>query len=397
MSTGEQALGRALATDYFWVRDQFTEEQWDVFMRARRFVDDEVLPAIGPYWEKAELPWPLMRRLAELDLVGAPGIEGEGVPTIDPIAFGLLFMELNRGDGSLGTFLGVQAGLAMRAIATHGSDEQKARWLGPMARLEAIGAFALTEPEHGSDSIALETRARRDGDDWVIDGAKRWIGNGSIADVVVTWARDDDGDVRGFLVRKDAEGMTATNIEGKGAARAIWQADIVYEGVRVPDSERLPGAETFKDTAKVLAGTRGECAWAALGHAVAAYDTALVYVSEREQFGKPLAAFQIVQERLVHMLAEVTGMQLYCMQIGRLAESGDASPTIAGLAKLNNTRKARQVIAEARDLLGGNGILLENHVIRHMADIEAIHTYEGTETMQTLIVGRDITGHAAFA
>jgi glutaryl-CoA dehydrogenase len=397
MSSGEQVLGQALATDYFWVRDQFTEAQWDVFMRARRFVDEEVLPAIGPYWERAELPWPLMRRLAELELVGAPGVEGDGIPTVDPIAFGLLFMELNRGDGSLGTFLGVQAGLAMRAIALHGSEEQRHRWLGPMARLEAIGAFALTEPDHGSDSIALETTARRDGDDWVIDGAKRWIGNGSIADVVVTWARDDDGDVRGFLVPKDAEGMTATNIEGKGAARAIWQADIVYEGVRVPDDARLPGAETFKDTAKVLAGTRGECAWAALGHAVAAYDAALVYTRERQQFGKPLASFQIVQERLVRMLAEVTGMQLYCMQIGRLAEAGDASPTIAGLAKLNNTRKARQVIAEARDLLGGNGILLENHVIRHMADIEAIHTYEGTETMQTLIVGRDITGHAAFA
>src|SRR3954451_25183359 len=188
-----------------------------------------------------------MRRLSELGFVGAPGVEFDGCAAIGPIAFGLLFMELNRGDGSLATFLGVQAGLGMRAIALHGSEEQKARWLPAMSRLDAIGAFALTEPHHGSDSIALETGVCRDGDDWVIDGAKRWIGNGTIADVVVTWARDEEGEVRGFLVEKDTPGMTATNIEGKGAARAIWQADIVYEGVRVPDAARLPGGETFKD------------------------------------------------------------------------------------------------------------------------------------------------------
>ncbi len=186
-------------------------------------------------------------------------------------------------------------------------------------------------------------------------------------------------------------------IEGKGSLRAIWQAQISIEDVEVPAANRLPGANSFKDTARVLAGTRSTCAWAALGHAVAAYDTALTYAKRREQFGRPLCSFQIVQDRLVKMLAEVTSMQLYCLQIGRLAERGELSDTIAGLAKLNNTRKARQVCAEARDMLGGNGILLENHVIRHMADIEAIHTYEGTETMQTLIVGRDITGVGAFA
>ena len=186
-------------------------------------------------------------------------------------------------------------------------------------------------------------------------------------------------------------------MEGKGASRAIWQADIVLDGARVPEASRLPGAERFKDTARVLITTRTTCAWGALGHAVAAYDTALTYSKQREQFGKPLCAFQIVQDRLVKMLAEVTGMQLYCMQLARLEESGRLTDTIAGLAKLNNTRKARQVIAEARDLLGGNGVLLENHIIRHMGDIEVIHTYEGTETMQTLIVGRDITGVGAFA
>jgi glutaryl-CoA dehydrogenase len=285
----------------------------------------------------------------------------------------------------------------MKSIAMLGSEEQKERWLPPMARLEQFGAFALTEPNHGSDSVALETSARRVGDSYVINGAKRWIGAGSIADVVVVWARDEEGKVGGFLVEGGTPGYDAQVIEGKGSLRAIWQAQISIEDAEVPLENRLPGARSFKDAGRVLAGTRSTCAWAALGHAVAAYETALTYSKRREQFGRPLASFQIVQDRLVKMLAEVTSMQLYCLQIGRLAERGELTDTIAGLAKLNNTRKARQVCAEARDMLGGNGILLENHVIRHMADIEAIHTYEGTETMQTLIVGRDITGIGAFA
>ena len=390
-------LGEALATDYFFVREQFTDEQWERFLATRRFVDQEVLPAINDYWEAAELPWPLMRRLAELNLLGED-IEGHGCPGMSPLSRGLVNMELHRGDGSLGTFLGVQSGLAMKAIDLLGSDEQKARWLPAMATLESIGAFALTEPEHGSDSVALETSARRDGDGWVIDGAKRWIGNGSIADVVVVWARStEDRQVKGFLVERGTPGFEAVTMEGKGASRAIWQAELRFDGVRVPEESRLPRAESFKDAGRVLITTRTTCAWAALGHAVAAYDIALTYSKQRTQFGKPLCGFQIVQSRLVKMLAEVTGMQLYCMQLARLEEVGRLSDTIAGLAKLNNTRKARFVIAEARDLLGGNGVLLENHVIRHMGDIEVIHTYEGTETMQTLIVGRDITGIGAFA
>jgi glutaryl-CoA dehydrogenase len=390
-------LGDALATDYFHVREQFTDEQWDHFIATRRFVDHEVLPVINQYWEAAALPWPLMRRLPDLGLLGED-IRGYGCPGMSPLARGLVNMELHRGDGSLGTFLGVQSGLAMKAIALLGSEEQKQRWLPAMAQLEAIGAFALTEPTHGSDSVALDTSARRDGDGWVLDGAKRWIGNGSIADVVVVWARShEDGQVKGFLVEQGTPGFTATTMEGKGASRAIWQADIRLEDAWVPADARLPGAESFKAAARVLITTRTTCAWAALGHAVAAYDAALTYAKQRTQFGKALCSFQIVQDRLVKMLAEVTGMQLYCMQLARLEESGRLTDTIAGLAKLNNTRKARQVIAEARDLLGGNGVLLENHVIRHMGDIEIIHTYEGTETMQTLIVGRDITGIGAFA
>jgi glutaryl-CoA dehydrogenase len=390
-------LGEALATDYFHVREQFSDEQWEHFLATRRFVDREVLPVINEYWESAELPWPLYRRLAELGLLGED-IEGYGCPGMSPLTRGLINMELHRGDGSLGTFLGVQSGLAMKSIALLGSEEHKQRWLPALAALDAVGAFALTEPAHGSDSVALETSARRDGDGWVLDGAKRWIGNASIADVVVVWARSDqDGKVKGFLVEKDMPGFEATTMEGKGASRAIWQADIRLDGVHVPEASRLPGAESFKDAGRVLVTTRTTCAWGALGHAVAGYDAALTYSKQRTQFGRPLCSFQIVQDRLVKMLAEVTGMQLYCMQLARLEATGRLTDTIAGLAKLNNTRKARYVIAEARDLLGGNGVLLENHVIRHMGDIEVIHTYEGTETMQALIVGRDITGVGAFA
>jgi len=393
----DNAIGRSLGTDYFRIGDQLTTQERELWRRTRDFVDDEVLPVINDHWERAEFPWTLARRLAELGLVG-DGIDGYGCPPMSPIATGLVHMEINRGDGSLGTFLGVQAGLAMRSIAALGSEEQRQRFLPAMARLDMIGAFALTEPRHGSDSVSLETSARRDGNAWVIDGSKRWIGNGTIADVVVLWARDvADGKVKGFLIENGTPGFHTRRMEGKGSLRAVWQADIELTGVRVPESNRLPGAHTFADVARVLAGTRNTVAWAALGHATAAYDAAMAYCRQREQFGRPLTSFQIVQDRLVKMLAELSGMQLYCLRLGRLIEEGRLSDTIAALAKMHNTSKARQVIAAARDLLGGNGILLDYHVMRHMADMEAIHTYEGTETIQTLIVGRDITGVGAFA
>ena len=392
-----ETIGRSRGTDFFRIADQLTAEERGYWRTTRDFVDDEVLPVINDYWERAEFPRPLVEKLGKLGVVG-DGIQGYGCPPMSPIACGLIHMELNRGDGSVGTFVGVQAGLAMQSIAMLGSEEQKEQWLPPMAQLSKIGAFALTEPTHGSDSVALETTARRDGDTWTINGAKKWIGNGSIADVIVVWARDvADRQVKGFLVEKGTPGYVARKIEGKGSLRSVWQAEIALTDVEVADGNRLPGANSFKDTGRVLAGTRNAVAWAALGHATAAYEIAVAYCLQRQQFGKPLSSFQIVQDKLVKMLAEVCSMQLYCLRLGRLIEEGNLTDTIAAIAKMNNTRKARQVIFEARDLLGGNGILLDFHVMRHMADIEAIHTYEGTETIQTLIVGRDITGASAFA
>jgi len=390
-------IGRARGTDYFLIAEQLTESEMDYLLRARQFVDHDVLPVINRYWERAEFPFGLVEKLAKLDLVG-DGIEGYGCPPMSPIAAGLINMELNRGDGSVGTFYGVHCGLAMKSIALLGSAEQKKRWLPPMARLEKIGAFALTEPEHGSDSIALEASARRDGDEWVLDGQKRWIGNGSIADVVVVWARDtEDGQVKGFLVEKGTPGFEASVMEGKVALRSVWNAQIQLTGCRVRDGNRLAAARSFKDAGTVLSGTRNTVAWASLGHAVAAYEIALSYAKERMQFGKPLVSFQLIQDKLVRMLCEVTAMQLYCLRLGRLIEDGRFTDTIAALAKLNNTVKAREVCRLAREILGGNGILLDYHVVRHMADMEALYTYEGTAEIQTLLVGRDITGVGAFA
>ena len=317
-------IGRSLGTDYFRIADQLTGEELSYLRRTRDFVDNDVLPVINGYWERAEFPWPLIEKLAKLGVVG-DGIDGYGCPPMSPIATGLVHMELNRGDGSLGTFLGVQAGLAMQSIAMLGSEHQKQRWLPGMAALEKLGAFALTEPMHGSDSVALETSARRDGGDWVIDGAKKWIGNGTLADVVVVWARDvTDGHVKGFLVEKGTPGFDARRMDGKGSLRAVWQAEITLSSVRVPEENRLPGANSFKDAGRVLAGTRNAVAWGALGHATAAYEAAMAYCRQRQQFGKPLMSFQIVQDRLVKMLAEICSMQLYCLRLGLAHRRGQA-------------------------------------------------------------------------
>ncbi|UKA75813.1 acyl-CoA dehydrogenase family protein [Arthrobacter sp. FW306-07-I] len=389
-------LTEALGTDPASVLTGVTDGDRAYWDRARSFVQNEVLPVIDGYWERGEYPLHLLQRLGELDLL-RDGIAVEGYAPMSSMAAGLVNMELSRGDGSVATMVAVQGGLALRSVAECGSPEQKERWLPAIAGGAEYAAFALTEPTHGSDSVALETTATRTEGGFLLNGEKKWIGNGSVGGVSIVWARGEDGQVHGYLVPQGSSGYTATKIEGKLALRAIWQAHIRLEDVFVPEENVLPGARTFKDTARVLLATRLGVAWSAVGHATACYETAVQYAKQRKQFGRPLAASQIVQERLARMLSELATMQLMVVQMTRLDEAGTLTPEQASLAKYTCTRTARGIASNARDLLGGNGILLENRVARHLADIEAIHTYEGTETMQALIIGRGITGTSAFA
>jgi glutaryl-CoA dehydrogenase len=387
--------------DYYLLDELLTDEARAVRSRVRAFVESDVLPVINDYWDRAEFPWPLVPKLAGLGIVGST-IEGYGCPGLSRLAAGMVTLEMSRGDGSINTFLGVQSGLAMGSIDLLGSEEQKQRWLPAMATLDLIGAFALTEPDHGSDSVGLETTVRRDGDSWVLNGHKRWIGNASIADVVVVWARDtEDNRVKAIVVEKNPDGTypdgyTAEVITGKIGKRAVWQPDVTLEDVRVPADNKLAEAHSFRDASRVLTATRGGAAWEALGHAVAAYEIALDYAQHREQFGRPIAGFQLVQHQLAGMLAEITSMQLYCFRMAQLQEQDRWTGPMASLAKMNHARKARQICLDARDILGGNGLLLDYHVARHLTDMEVVHTYEGTDSIQALLVGRDITGISAI-
>jgi glutaryl-CoA dehydrogenase len=393
-------VSQPLDIDFAGAFADVTEEERAHQLAVRRFVQDEVLPVIDGYWERYEVPLDLVKRMAELDFL-RDGVDVPGYPKISKMAEGLAAMEMSRGDGSVSTICGVQGGLALRSIVMLGSDEQIEKYAGPMARGEILGAFALTEPTHGSDSVGLETSAvpeTRDGvEGYVINGEKKWIGLGSIGDISVVWARGEDGQVHGYIVPQDAPGYAATTIEGKVSLRAIHQAHIVLTDVFVPAGNLLPKARTFKDTGRVLFATRLGVAWQAVGQAVACYESAVAYSKQRMQFGRPLAASQMVQERLTRMLSILTQIQLLVKQMTRLDEAGQLTGPQASLAKYTCTRGAREIAAIARDLLGGNGILLENRVARHFTDIEALHTYEGTESVQALIIGRDITGTSAFA
>jgi glutaryl-CoA dehydrogenase len=389
-------LTQASGTDFYLMDELLSSEERSIRNKVRAFCDKEVIPIINDYWERAAFPFELVPRLAALNIAGG-SIKGYGCPGMSAVATGLIALELARGDASICTFFGVHSGLAMSSIAMLGSEEQKQRWLPSMARMEKIGAFGLTEPDHGSDAVALETRAHRIGDEYILNGSKRWIGNASFADVTIIWARDDDGNVGGFLVEKGTPGFEPRVMTGKVAKRAVWQADITLTDVHVPIENRLALSHSFKDTSKVLTATRSGVAWEAVGHAVAAYEIATAYSKQRIQFGKPLASFQIIQSKLASMLANVTSMQLLCLRLGQLQEEGKMTAAMASLAKMNNARLAREVVADAREMLGGNGILLDYHIARHHADIEAVFTYEGTDTVQSLIVGREITGIQAFS
>ena len=392
----EKSLGQSLGTDFYLMDELLTKEERSVRDKVRVFCDKEVIPIINDYWERAEFPFELVPKIAALNIAGND-IKGYGCPGLSAVGSGLIMLELARGDASVCTFFGVHSGLAMHSISMLGSEEQKQRWLPAMARIEKIGAFGLTEPNHGSDAVALETRAQRDGNEYIINGAKRWIGNASFADVTVIWARDDEGNVGGFLVEKGTPGFEPKVMTGKVSKRAVWQTDISLTDVRVPAENRLALSRSFKDTALVLTATRSGVAWEAVGHAIAAYEIALTYAKERIQFDKPLISFQIIQNKLAIMLANVTTMQLLCLRLGQLQEEHKMTASMASMAKMNNARLAREVVADAREMLGGNGILLDYHIARHHADIEAVFTYEGTDTIQSLIVGREITGKQAFS
>lgn len=380
--------------DFYDLEDLLTEEECAVRDSVRDFCDREVIPVAAGYWERAEVPFDLVKKLASLKIAGGT-IKGYGCPGLSAVATGLSVAELARGDGSLNTTFGVHSALAMATIARFGSTEQKDFWLPLMARMEKIGAFAMTEPDHGSDVNIIETHAHREGDYWVLNGSKRWIGNASFADVVIVWAEVEEG-LGAFLVEKGTPGFKAEVITSKLSQRASWQAHITLDNVYIPLSNRLPDAKSFHDFTVSLTYSRCLVAWTALGHATACYEYALAYAKRRVQFGKPIAHFQLVQQKLARMLAEITCMQLLCLRASQLMEAGKLSREIASLAKMQTALKARQIAADARDILGGNGILLEYHVTKHQADLEAIFTFEGTDHIQSLIIGRKITGEQSF-
>ncbi|MCV7716538.1 acyl-CoA dehydrogenase family protein [Micrococcus luteus] len=386
-----------LDVDYLDAFGEATDEDRAHWDRARAY-GQEVLERIDGHWDRAEYPLDLVARAGELDLL-TDGLEVPGHAVMSPLAAGLVAMEISRADGSMAAAAAVQGGLVLRALVHCAGPEQKERYLEPVARGTLPGGFALTEPLHGSDSVSLETSARPDAaGGWVLNGAKKWIGNGAAGGITIVWARDtEDGQVKGFVVEQSTPGYEAEVITGKGALRAIHQAEITLTDVRVGDDARLPGVARFKDAARVLVATRVNVGWSALGHATAMFEAALAYARQREQFGKPLGAHQMVQERLAQMLDEVTAMQTRCVAVARLQAAGRLRDEQASLLKYACTRGARRVAQIARDMLGGNGILLEHRVMRHFADVEALHTYEGTESVQALILGRDLTGMSAFA
>jgi glutaryl-CoA dehydrogenase len=369
----------------------------ELLQRVRAFMQKEVEPVINGYWTREEFPFDLIPAIADLGIVGL-AYSGYGCPGQGSLLSGMVSMEVARVDSSIATFIGVHSGLAMGSIYLFGSEEQKQRWLPAMARMEKVGAFGLTEPDVGSGvARGLTTTARRDGDIWILDGQKKWIGNATFADYVIIWARDlADDQVKGFVVEPGTPGFTAEKMRDKIALRVVQNARITLDGVRVPEANRLPKANSFADTAAVLRMTRAGVAWEAVGCARGAYEHALAYAKKREQFGRPIAGFQLVQDQLVKMLANVTASECMCVRLSQLQEAGHAADEHSALAKAFCTVKMRETVGLARELLGGNGILLENHVGRFVADSEAIYSYEGTREINTLIVGRAITGIAAF-
>ena len=383
------------AVDFYFLDELLSGEEIVTRDRLRDFRAREVAPHASRWSEAAESPFELIPKIAELNLAGGM-IEGYGCPGLSSVAVGLIAREWARADGSVGTFFGVHSFLAMQTIGLLGAEEQKQRWLPEMARFEKVGAFALTEPDHGSDSIGLGTSARRDGDHYVLDGRKKWIGNASFADLVIVWARGEDGEVGGYVVEKGTPGFRAEVITGKTALRSSWQAKIELTGVRCPPGTDSP-SDSFKDVNKVLSSTRYTVAWRAVGLAMASYELARDYALERDQFRKPIATFSSC--RTSSRGCSPMSRRCSCCAGGRARSPAEGRLTdgMASLAKLHCSSRARSVVADARDIFGGNGVLLEHGVARHFADMEAIFTFEGTDSIQALIVGREITNIQAIS
>lgn len=388
----------AITGDFYHLgADALTADDRALQLKVRAFLEKEVKPIVNEYWLKAEFPFELIPKIASLNICGLT-YKGYGCPGKSNVMEGMLAMEMARIDTSISTFFGVQSGLVMGSIYLLGSEAQKLEWLPDMQQLKVIGAFGLTEPEVGSAAAGgLTTTAKRIGNKWVLNGQKKWIGNATFSDVTIIWARDvADNEVKGFLVRKGTQGIAVDKMQDKMALRIVQNGLITLTDCEVDEQDRLQHANTFKDTAKVLRMTRAGVAWQAVGCARGAYESALAYTRVRKQFGKPIASFQLVQNHLVEMLSNLTAMQTLCFRLSQLQDQGMLTDEHASLAKVFCSLRTRDVVSRAREVMGGNGILLEYDVARFVADAEAIYSYEGTKEINSLIVGRAITGFSAF-
>jgi glutaryl-CoA dehydrogenase len=380
--------------DFFDVRSQLSEDEQLVQDTVARFTDERVLPVIREAFENHHFPAELVGELADLGLLGS-SIEGYDCAGLNGICYGLICQELERGDSGIRSFVSVQSSLCMWPIYAYGSEEQKQKWLPAMARGEAIGCFGLTEPHGGSDPANMKTHAKQDGDDWIINGAKMWITNGSIADLAIVWAQTDDG-IRGFIVEKGMSGFDAPEIENKFSLRASVTSALFFDGVRVPASNMLPGAKGLRGPLGCLTQARYGIAWGAIGAAQACLKEATEYSGDRMLFGRPNTHNQTIQRRLADMSRRITTSQLLALQLGRLKDSGSVQPAHVSMAKWNNVRMALDIARDARDILGGAGISAEYCPIRHMLNLESVITYEGTETIHELVIGKELTGVNAF-